>query len=65
MKVCGRCGEEIGGRDGVDNLCEACDRAAANGKRCRTRMSRKAREEVLRSCGMVKVRGALGGTYWE
>ena len=26
---------------------------------------RKARDHAMRSLGMVKVRGALGGTYWE
>jgi hypothetical protein len=31
----------------------------------RARMSRKAKESAYESCGMVKVRGALGGTYWE
>ena len=63
MKVCERCGEEIGGKDGVDNLCEPCDKAAERNKRRRTR--RREREAVLRSLGLVKVRGALGGTYWE
>ncbi|MDQ1291959.1 MAG: hypothetical protein QG615_1769 [Nitrospirota bacterium] len=29
------------------------------------REARKARDEAYRSCGLVKVRGALGGTYWE
>lgn len=31
----------------------------------RARENRKAREQVMRDCGLVKVRGALGGTYWE
>jgi hypothetical protein len=26
---------------------------------------RKARDQVMRDLHMVKVRGALGGTYWE
>lgn len=26
---------------------------------------RRANDEAMRSCGMVKVKGALGGTYWE
>ena len=29
------------------------------------REARKARDEAYRDCGLVKVRGALGGTYWE
>jgi hypothetical protein len=31
----------------------------------RARANRKARESAYRDCGMSKVRGALGGTYWE
>jgi hypothetical protein len=34
-------------------------------RRARRRALRRAREDVLRSLGLVKVRGALGGTYWE
>lgn len=32
------------------------DRASAN---------KRERESIMRSCGLVKVRGALGGVYWE
>lgn len=28
-------------------------------------LARKERDEVMRSCGLTKVKGALGGTYWE
>ena len=34
-------------------------------RNARARETRKAREDAYRSCGLVKVRGALGGTYWE
>lgn len=34
-------------------------------KRKKRNAARKERDEVMRSCGLVKVRGALGGTYWE
>lgn len=27
--------------------------------------AKKEKEDVMRSLGLVKVRGALGGTYWE
>lgn len=57
MKVCEKCGEEIGTKDG-DNHCGKCH------KKDRAKR-RKEREDVLRSCGLVKVRGAMGGTYWE
>jgi hypothetical protein len=61
MKVCKRCGVEIDTKDG-DNLCRACN----DGKRPRKKgLSKKGREETLRSLGLVKVKGALGGTYWE
>ncbi len=58
MKVCEKCGEEIGTKDG-ENRCQACE------KKEKRKNQRKAREEALRSCGLVKVRGALGGVYWE
>lgn len=29
------------------------------------RLNRQSRDEAYRACGLVKVRGALGGTYWE
>ena len=64
MKVCEVCGEEIGGRDG-DNLCRQCEdqeRVRVRGKRAQ---AKREREECLRSLGLVKVRGALGGVYWE
>lgn len=31
----------------------------------RARTNRKMKDEALRSLGLVKVRGQLGGTYWE
>lgn len=67
MKLCENCSAEIGTRDG-DNLCSVCDSAEGDKKilaNKRRKINRKARESALRSCGLVKVRGALGGTYWE
>lgn len=63
MKVCQVCGCEFDGRDG-DNTCPQCEGIRGK-KRARARENRKAREEAYASCGLVKVRGALGGTYWE
>jgi hypothetical protein len=37
----------------------------AVGARRRQAANRRDREDALRSCGLVKVRGALGGVYWE
>ena len=34
-------------------------------KRKRARAGRRAREDAYRSVGLKKVKGALGGTYWE
>ena len=65
MKVCGVCGDEIASRDG-ENICPACEAAERDWKKRQRRANqRRAREDALRSLGLVKVRGALGGTYWE
>ena len=65
MKVCEKCGDEISGGD-ADTLCNACDAKEALGKRnSRARANRRARESALKDLGMIKVRGSLGGTYWE
>ena len=34
-------------------------------KRRRDRENRRGRDDAMRSLGLTKVRGALGGTYWE
>jgi len=62
MKVCEICGEEIGTKDG-DNVCSLCE--AKELRKASRRRQRREREEVLRDSGLVKVRGALGVTYWE
>ena len=64
MKVCQICGDEIGTRDG-DNVCRSCEDETSRKKKAAARRRRRERDEVMRSCGMVKVRGAMGGTYWE
>lgn len=38
--------------------CKRCDRREKN-------ENRRAKDEVYRSCGLVRVRGTLGGVYWE
>ena len=60
MKVCNRCGEEFAGRDG-ENICQAC----GNKPFRKTKLRKRERESIVRSLGLTKVRGALGGTYWE
>jgi uncharacterized Zn finger protein (UPF0148 family) len=65
MKTCEQCGEEIGTKDG-DNLCEACDQdRISKARKARAKANRRAREAAMESIGMTKVRGAMGGTYWE
>ena len=67
MKVCSNCGsEEVGFRD-VENLCPACEHAESKRelRNRRGQENRRARDSALRSLGLVKVRGAMGGTYWE
>lgn len=67
VKFCERCGEEIYTKDG-ENLCAACetetDRKRKRSNR-KARLTRREREAVLRDLGLTKVRGSLGGTYWE
>jgi uncharacterized Zn finger protein (UPF0148 family) len=62
MKVCEVCGDEIATKDG-DNRCAHCEsKARTSAKR---KAQRREREAVMRSLGLTKVRGALGGVYWE
>lgn len=65
MKVCEHCGDEIFTKDG-DNKCRQCERASRGKRKLFERNIRKlAMEYALESCGLVKVKGAMGGTYWE
>ena len=66
MKVCQNCGIEIDTVDG-DNHCRACDEAGSKKElqAQRRKNQRRDRDEAMRSLGLVKVRGAMGGVYWE
>ncbi len=65
MKVCKTCGDEISTPDG-ENRCQACELNEVNkARKARAKAQRQARDEAMRSLGLVKVRGAMGGTYWE
>lgn len=70
MKVCELCGEEISTRDG-ENRCPGCEEDYGERSRkvkernARRRQQRRERDEALRSVGLRKVRGAMGGVYWE
>jgi uncharacterized Zn finger protein (UPF0148 family) len=63
MKACERCGIEIDTFDG-ENRCQSCEEKSSK-VRGRKRATKNMMEEALRDCGLVKVRGALGGVYWE
>lgn len=43
----------------------SCKQCKAYKRRKRARENRKAKDEAMKSLGLTKVRGALGGTYWE
>jgi uncharacterized Zn finger protein (UPF0148 family) len=66
MKVCEICQQEIWTTDG-DNLCPSCDRRERRrvARRRYRREKRSAMDAIMRGLGMVKVRGSLGGVYWE
>ena len=66
MKACEDCGTEIYTTDG-DNTCTACDEREreTTKKKARRKAQRRARDQIMRDMGLVKVRGALGGTYYE
>jgi hypothetical protein len=62
MKVCEKCGLEISTKDG-DNLCRDCEEGRRK-KESRNK-ARRERDSIMRSLGLVKVRGSMGGVYWE
>ena len=62
MKFCEVCGVEICTKDG-ENRCDSCEEKSRKSKKATAR--RRATEAALMSLGLVKVRGAMGGTYWE
>jgi hypothetical protein len=63
MKVCSICGIEIDTRDG-ENQCASCIEAS-NKKKNRARQLRRERDQIMKDLGLTKVKGALGGVYWE
>ena len=61
MKVCEKCGDEIATKDG-ENKCIPCERGR---KRKAAAVARRERDQIMADLGLVKVRGAMGGVYWE
>jgi len=62
MKICETCGDEISGKDG-ENKCQECENS--NKKKKDAAKRRRERDDEMRGLGLVKVRGPMGGTYWE
>jgi len=74
MKVCETCGVEIapaasGFYNNAQKECAECAKIGCGPQDVpafkKARAKRKEREQALRDLGLVKVRGKLGGTYWE
>jgi len=66
-QLCNYCGNEIYTKDG-ENVCEKCEMEIDMKHKktlARRRQARKDKDEVMRSLGLKKVRGAMGRTYWE
>jgi hypothetical protein len=45
--------------------CPNCQICKARRKTIKANKARKARDEAMKSIGMIKVKGNNGGTYWE
>lgn len=64
MKVCNRCGVEIDTKDG-ENTCPGGCQRKKDGKYRPTKLTKKERHAIMSDLGLVRVRGAMGGTYYE
>ena len=63
MKVCAACGIEIDVKDGINHCNQPeCKRQRRNKKQ---RELRRERDDLMASLGLKRVRGALGGVYYE
>lgn len=69
MKFCELCGEEMAESSEASNHA-TCEAEAARkvkdaARRARRNAARRARNQAYRDLGMTRVRGNLGGTYYE
>lgn len=65
MKVCNQCGDEIYTKEGV-NTCKNCMKPCKNKTEADKRRSRRRElDAAMASVGMTRVKGALGGVYYE
>lgn len=67
MKVCEMCGQEISTRDGENRCVGGCRHHEKKTPLLPAQRAKRRKEidTVMRDLGLQKVRGALGGTYWE
>ena len=72
MKVCEICGCSIDGTRDGENRCPSCEdieeasrTETVKQRRAKANCLRHERDAAMKSLGLVKVRGALGGVYWE
>lgn len=61
---CRQCNKDFE-RPGATCGASECQEKEASAKRKRARLNHKELEQAMKDLGLVKVRGALGGTYWE
>ena len=64
MLTCYKCGAETENASKSKNhvgegFCLKCM------KNLKRKIARQDKDEAMKACGLVKVRGALGGIYWE
>ncbi len=64
MKVCEKCGVEIFTRDG-ENKCQACEAGKKPSRKWTGGLTAKEKRDIMASLGLTRVKGALGGTYYE
>lgn len=62
MKFCGKCGVEIYTKDG-DNKCPLCN--SGKTKKDVAKANRQARHQAMIDLGLVRVKGAMDGIYYE
>ena len=66
MLICYKCGSQTERASNTrpgEGYCETCLKVLKT--RMRRKTSRKMMDEAADMCGLVKVRGALGGIYYE
>ena len=66
--VCPRCGDKLVGkvcRNGSGTCGENYVVPFKHAQQNKRNAARRERDQIMRDCGLIRVRGALGGIYWE